>query len=82
MGYIKDIVNIPDVGKFLGIHIDTTKEECANLCFGLSDCVSFEHSLKERRCNLNPMGQLQGSVNGYLFCYNTRMCESLVLNYV
>ena len=68
-GYTKGNVNIPDVGSFLGYHI-STKKECADLCFQYSECVSFEHNHDEMACHLNPRGQLQGPLKGYLFCYN------------
>ena len=82
-GYARDTVNIPNVGSSLGIHF-ATREECADLCFQFSECVSFEHSHNEMRCNLNPMGQLQGSLNGYLFCYNIgniELLQAIILKY-
>ena len=62
-------MNVPDVGSSLGIHIGT-RDECADLCFRFDECVSFEHNKNERKCILNPKGQLQGAFKGYLFCYN------------
>ena len=69
LGYVKSVENVPDAKSSLGIHI-ASRDECADLCFRSDECVSFEHNKNERKCILNPRGQLHRPYEGYLFCYN------------
>ena len=70
LGYELKKGDIPGWGsEDLGSGLTLTREECARKCSEKDACLSFEHSYKEGKCNLNKVSEPTDPPHkDYTFC--------------
>ena len=56
-GYHRKIGDLPGWGSDLGSALELTEGQCAHRCDELHDCLSFEHSQIQMKCNLNRIAE-------------------------
>ena len=68
-GYKSKTGDIPGWGESLASYPRTSRAQCAQACSELPKCMSFEHSTKELKCNLNTeVEPTAPKYNDYVFC--------------
>ena len=60
---------MPGTGTDLGSALSLTREQCALKCNEKKECLSFEHSHSQKKCNLNRIrGPTAQSYSDFAFC--------------
>ena len=68
-GFEKKDGDIDGWGSRLGSKLHLSLEDCAEKCNQNDGCLSFEHSISERKCNLNDIrGPIVEPYKDYVFC--------------
>ena len=68
-GYVQQEGDAPGWGSDIGSSLDLNKYECAKRCDSQTTCLSFEHSLKQMKCNLNKIADpSEIPYYDYIFC--------------
>ena len=68
-GYLEKIGDLPGWGTDLGRALNLTKDQCTQRCSLHDQCLSFEHSEYQMKCNLNKLAQpTLGPYKDFVFC--------------
>ena len=72
--------DLPGLSSDLGGLLTLTREECARKCSENDECLSFEHSYTEGKCNLNRVAEpTQGPYKDWAFCTKSGKIFELLL---
>ena len=68
-GYAERNGDLPGWGTDIGSALDLSLENCVKRCDVEKTCLSFEHSRKYMKCNLNEIAEpTQGPTPDFIFC--------------
>ena len=77
-GYVLKSGDLPGWGSDLGERLYLSRQECADKCSKLRDCLSFEHSKTSNLCNLNRIAEpTEGPFQDFAFCMKEKGKHSL-----